>query len=143
MFGFEANCDFYVIESTIFFNDADQSGAACFMPPGGAFKITAQGVHNPGLQKLPVIDAAGQTIHTFDLVKAGEDVTFDVPDGLGDRSGLWRADIERMDVKLAVQGVTVWNLDRAAYFDADVLRRMLMPLVATRFIEPEIGRAHV
>ena len=71
MFGLETSSGRLMIEGDILLNDGNVSGKLCFPPPEGAFKVIAQALHEPGIQKLPLLDAKGTALHTFDLAKAG------------------------------------------------------------------------
>ncbi len=136
MFGLEASCRRCVIEGDVMLNDGAISGSVFFEPPAGEFSVTAQALHGPGRQELPLLDAKGEVIHTFALTTPGEDQTHDVSADAGDRSGLWRFDIDKMDVKLQLQGVTYWTVDHGYYFDSGKTRWMLLPYCATRLLEP-------
>jgi hypothetical protein len=135
-FGLEASCERCVLEGEVMLNDDAVSGEVVFRPPGGAFSVTAQAIHAPGRQKLPVLDAGGVAVHTFDLTEPGQDLVHEVPEGAGARDGLWRFAIEHMDVKMQVAGVTHWAIGEASYFDVEKTRWMLLPYSATRYLEP-------
>ncbi|MBM4046335.1 MAG: hypothetical protein FJ279_14585, partial [Planctomycetes bacterium] len=134
IFGVDTTCKRIVAEGDILLNDGGLSGDVVFQPPPGAFTITAQALHVPGIQNLPLLDAKGAVVHTFDLAKAAEDKVFQAP--AGDRDGLWRFRVAKMDVKLLVQGAPLWTTDAAAYFAADRTKWMLLPHCETRYLPP-------
>ncbi len=87
-----------------------------FMPPAWPFKITASALHDPGRQKMPLLDEQGQVIHVFDLASTGEDMVLEVERGA--RGGLWHFEIAHLDVKISAVGVTEWTTEPDAYFVA-------------------------
>jgi len=151
VYGFETNCAHYVLEGGLVFNDGSIGGKVYFKPPTGALKVAAAALHNPGKQKLPLLDAAGATVRTFDLTQdakpndlfgdrrsggyvSGEKAQ--IPANAGNRSGLWAFDISRMDLRLQVEGLDYWTNDPRAWFDASKSRWMLLPYAATRYLQP-------
>ncbi len=136
VFGLETSCVHCVVEGPLMLNDGSIYSRPWFMPPPGAFQVTAQALHEPGRQKLPLLDARGQAVHVFDLTKPGEDLVFQVPADVGTRDGLWRFEIEKSDVKLQLQKVTYWTAERSAYFPADKMHWMLLPRHTTRYLQP-------
>jgi hypothetical protein len=136
VFGLETSSGRLMIEGDILLNDGNVSGKLCFPPPEGAFKVIAQALHEPGIQKLPLLDAKGTALHTFDLAKAGADQAFTVPADVGARDGLWCLDLKAMDVKIRVSDVTHWTFAEDAYFDPAPLRWMLLPYSEARCLKP-------
>ncbi len=136
VFGMETNCDSYVLEGDMMLNDGSIFGRVFFEPPAEAFTITAQALHSPGRQQMPLADAAGQTLNTFDLSKTGEDQEFTVPADIGNRDGVWHFEIAKCDVRITVPGVKVWSMEQGAYFDASLVKGVLMPHTAVRYIRP-------
>jgi len=136
IYGFETNCERFVFEGLIMLNQGGFATPIVFRPPQGEFDITAQALHNPGIQKLPVRDAGGAEVHLFDLAEAGQDVTFTVPEDMGDRSGLWTLDVSRSDMKATIEGVSVWATDAAHYYAAERTRWMVLPRLAARYAQP-------
>ncbi|NLB94796.1 MAG: hypothetical protein GX785_03705 [Armatimonadetes bacterium] len=136
VFGLETSSKGVMIEGDILLNDGNVSGRLCFAPPEGAFEVTAQALHEPGIQKMPLLDAKGTALHTFDLAKPAADQSFSVPAEAGARDGLWHLDLKAMDVRIRVSNVTHWTFDAAAYFDPAPLRWMLLPYNEARYLKP-------
>lgn len=136
IYGLETNCERLVLEGLIMLNQGGFATPIVFQPPEGEFDITAQALHNPGIQKLPIRDAGGVEVHVFDLAEAGQDVTFTVPEDVGDRTGLWTLDVTRADMKATIEGVSVWSTDASHYWAAERTRWMLLPRLAARYAQP-------
>ena len=136
VFGMEADCPHYVLEGDMMLNDGAISGRLYFVPPAEEFTITAQALHDPGRQQLPLLDAAGRVLNTFDLSKTGDDQQFTVPADMGNRDGVWHFDIARCDVRITVPGVKVWTMEEGAYFDATISKGVLMPHTGVRYLQP-------
>jgi len=135
IFGLETSCDRLVVGEGVMLNEGGLSTRVWFQPPGGAFDITAQALHSPGIQEMSVYDADEKAVHTFDLTEPGADQTFEVPAEVGNRAGLWYFEVAKADVKLAVEKVTYWTIDRSAYFPAEKTRWMLLPRHAARYVD--------
>ncbi len=136
VFGMEASCDRYVVEGDIMLNNGGVGGRIFFQPPAGEFTITAQALHSPGRQEMPLLDAEGTLLHTFSLTKAGDDQVLDVGASLGARDRVWYFDIGKMDVKIVIPGVEFWSVEQGAYFAAKKSRWMLMPWKTVRYLQP-------
>lgn len=136
IFGMETNVERYVVEHGLLLNNGKASGSVYFMPPAGEFTISAMALHEPGRQQMPLYDAAGELLNTFDMTKTGDVQEFAVANEAGDRSGLWRFDIEHMDVKIDIPGVNVWTMAPKGYFDGAKSRGMLIPHNVVRYLQP-------
>jgi len=137
VFGLETSAPRCVVAgSDITLNDGSIGGRLYFEPPAKAFKITAQALHDPGRQTMPLMDSGGKVVANFDLSQTGEDQVVEVEPETGARDGLWHFDIEKMDVKMSIGGVSYWTLDAAAWFPADKTRWMLLPYRQTRYLQP-------
>ena len=151
VYGFQTDCAHYVIEGGLVFNDASIGAKVCFMPPAGALKIAAAALHNPGKQKLSLLDAAGSPVRTLDLTQDAKPTDLfgdrraggyasgakaEIPPSAGSRNGLWTLDISRMDLRLQLAGVEYWTNVSSTWFDASKSRWMLMPYAATRYLQP-------
>ena len=136
IFGMETSAERYVVEGGIMLNDPRIAGTLVFEPPAGAFKITAQALHRPGMQQMPLLDAAGETLHVFDLAEAGQDEVFEVGEDVGHREGLWRFDVARMNIRAQIEGVLYWSAQPDAWFPAHKTRWMLQPYGETRYLRP-------
>lgn len=136
VFGVRLSSGAYMVEGDMLLNDGKIGGDLLFSPPVGAFTIQAQALHEPGRQQMPLIDGAGNVLYTFDLVKTGDNREFRVEADTGDRNRPWRFRIEKMDVKLNVPGVTLWNCDEKGFFQVEKHRWMLFPYSETRCLQP-------
>lgn len=136
VFGLRLSSGAYMIEGDMLLNDGKIGGDLLFAPPAGAFTIQAQALHDPGRQQMPLMDASGGVLHTFDLGKTGENREFKVETETGDRSGPWRFRIGKMDVKLNVPGVTAWTCEEASFFQTARYRWLLFPYSQTRCLMP-------
>jgi hypothetical protein len=136
MFGMSADCDRYVVESKLVFNDPNTSGRVYFPAPDDAFEIAAAPMHHPGIQTVTLHDATGDLIHEFDLQEPVEDVTYAVSEDEGNRDGLWHWRIAKLDVRLTVPDVKFWTMDPASWFDPQGSHLLLTPKRATRYLQP-------
>ena len=136
VFGLDISQGGYMVEGRIMLNDGAQSGVVCFQPPSSDTTMRARALHGPGRHKMPLVDASGDVIHTFDMTETGRWAEFVVTEGVGDRTGPWRLEVGNMDVDIEVPGVLYWNCDAAALFAADRYRHMLYPFCATRYLQP-------
>ncbi len=136
MFGLSANCDRYVVDSGLVFNDPDTSAQVYFPPPEGAFDVAAAPLHNPGIQTVTLHDAEGALVQEFELTEPVEDVEYSVEEDEGARGGLWHWQIGKMDVQLNVQGVEHWTMAPDAYFDPEGSRLLLAPRKTARYLMP-------
>lgn len=136
IYGMETSAERYVVEGGIMLNDPRHAGTLVFEPPAGAFKITARALHRPGVQQMPLRDAAGETLHVFDLAEAGQDEVFEVAEDVGNRDELWRLEVARMNIRAQIEGVLYWSADPAAWFPAHKTRWMLQPYGETRYLQP-------
>jgi len=134
VWGVDTNAEGLVVEGEVVLNDAQVSGSLFFQPPDGAFKVEAQAFHAPGVQSLPLHDAAGKELHRFELDRAAGFRSCEVGGETGDRSGLWSFDIARMDVKMVLPGVRYWALDRAAFFVPVSGDGTLLPRFTARYL---------
>ena len=150
IWGFETNSPRFVFEGGPMLNDGTVAGKVYFKPPAGKFAVAAAAIHEPGRQQIPLLDAAGKAVQTFDLMRKESEDLFgkgagggyvagqrvEIPAGTGDRGGLWAFNIAHMDVRLAVDGVKWWTTAPDAWFDAGKSRWMLLPYAATRYLRP-------
>jgi len=136
VFGFSLNCRKYVIEGPMFLNDSSLSGDIHFIPPRDEFTISAEAVHNPGLQKVPLYDAEGQLLHTFDLAEVVKPVVFTVGDEVQRSGKPWRLHIERQDVRFKIEGVTCWSPAPDTFLDTAKTKWLLTPYVAAACLLP-------
>lgn len=136
IFGVEASCDRLVVEGDVMLNDGGIAARVWFQPPSGEFKITAQPLHAPGVQTLPLLDADQNTVHAFDLTEPGKDDSFAVPADVGGRDGLWHFDIGKADVKLGIEKVTYWATEWSAHFPVEKTQWVLFPRHGTRYSQP-------
>jgi len=127
VFGFKTNCPHYVIQGPIFLNDYSLGGDVFFAPPKGEFKITAEAVHKPGRQKLPLYDGQGEVVHTFDLVKVMQPVSFVVPADRPRGEKPWRIHVTRQDVRITVQGLEYWTNSAESHFSVGKAKWLLTP----------------
>jgi hypothetical protein len=134
IFGLQTSGAGCVTSGDILLNDGSLAGQVLFMPPADKFKITAQALHPPGQQQMPLLDAAGNVVKTFDMAKAGVDDVLEVP--AGERGGLWRLDIAHMDVKIVCDKPLFWAFSQDDWFDALRTRWMLLPYRQTRYVLP-------
>jgi len=136
VFGLRTSCDGAMVDGQILLNDGTKSGRLYFMPPSGPFSISAQALHDPGRQQMPLVDTGGTTIATFDLSTTGQDQALDIAAGRGARDGLWYLDISNMDIKVTSPGIRYWTCNALAYFDPGNIQWMLLPRRAVRYLEP-------
>ncbi len=138
IFGMETSADSYLVEGVIALNDPSVAGQVYFRTPSPrAINITVRGPHTGSIQKIPLLDAKGDTVHTFDVQKSGEVYEYTVPAGAGDRSGLWHFDIPRMDIHITAQAVTYWTMDKEAYFTPGDSLYVLAPWHPVRYLQPQ------
>ncbi len=134
VWGLEANVDRAVVAGDITFSHGEPAGQLYFMPPAKAFKIMAYALHDPGRGQMPLYDDKGELIHQFDLSTTGEEQTLEVEEG--ERGGVWRFDIEHLDVKMEISGVKQWTTEPDAHFVAEDLRWLLLPYRQARYLNP-------
>jgi len=132
VFGLETSAERCVVAGgELVLNDGSIGGRLYFEPPAETFTITAQALHDPGRQTMPLFDSQDQVIANFDLSKTGEDQVLEVEPETGARDGLWHFDIEKMDVRMSVTGLSYWTLDAGAWFSACLLYTSPSPRDAT------------
>ncbi|MGI5818702.1 MAG: BNR-4 repeat-containing protein [Armatimonadota bacterium] len=134
VWGVETTTEKLVVQGPTFFSDGDVSGSVYFPPPSDEFSITISALHDPGRQTVPLYDADGRHLRDFELTVTGEEHTMQFP--AAEREGLWRMDIERMTVRLEIEGVEFWTSDPNAWFDAGASKWMLLPYRFTRYLQP-------
>ena len=138
MFGMETSADNYLVEGVIALNDPSVAGQVYFrMPSSRPMRVTVRGPHTGSIQKIPLLDAKGDTIHTFDVQKTNEVYEYTVPVGAGDRGGLWHFDIPKMDIHIKAQAVIYWTMDKDAYFTPGDTLYMLGPWHPVRYVQPD------
>jgi hypothetical protein len=133
VFGLQTTAAGCVLYGDLVFNDGSIGGRVYFAPPAEKFTIKAQALHEGGQQKMPLLDAQGQTLRVFDLSKVNVDDTLEV--AAGERSGLWHFDISKMDVKIIPSKPLVFTLDSSAWFDASATKWMLLPYRQARYLK--------
>lgn len=136
MFGMSANCDRYVVESKLVFNDPNAAANVYFAPPEGAFEVAAAPLHDPGIQTVALHDARGNLVSEFHLQKPVEDVIHSVGEHEGSRDGLWHWQIGKMDVRLTVPGLKYWTMDPESYFDPEGSHLIVTPRKTARYLSP-------
>ena len=136
VYAVKTNCERCVVQEKLLLNNSSIGGEVWFEPPEGAFKIRIQAKHAPGIQKVPLLDGAGQTVSVIDLRESAKDVILDVAADQGKRGDLWHFVIGRMDVEIYIDGVQYWAAARAAYFNPDSSGPLLIPRSATRLVPP-------
>lgn len=129
VFGFSTDCPTYVIEAPIFLNDASLSGDVYFLPPAGEFTISAEAVHKPGIQSLPLQDGNGDLLHTFKLEELVTPVEYTVPADVPRTAGPWHIAIECQDVRFKIKGVTFWSNRAESLFDLALTKGLLTPYI--------------
>lgn len=134
VFGLQTSAAGCVVQGAMMLNDGAIGGRLLFAPPAEKFTITAQALHAPGQQLLPVREAKGQLLTTLDLSTQGVDRSYEVP--AGDRRELWRLDIDKMDVKIALSKPVLWTLDTSAWFDAAQTKWLLLPYRQACYLAP-------
>jgi hypothetical protein len=134
VWGLETNAPLMTVRGDMFFSHGQVGGQVYFMPPAWPFKITASALHDPGRQKMSLLDERGEVIHVFDLAETGEEMILEVERGA--RGGLWHFEIEHLDVKISAVGVTEWTTEPDAYFVAGKMRQLLRPYRQTRYLQP-------
>ncbi len=134
VWGLETSAEHYVVQGNMFFSDGTVSGSVFFPPPEGEFTVKLTAVHGPGVQTVPVYDAADELLGEIKLTEHAEPQTlqFDA----GEREGLWRLDFDPLDVRVEIKGVNHWTAQREAWFDAGKSKWMLMPYRVTRYLQP-------
>ncbi|MFW5869254.1 MAG: hypothetical protein ACOCX2_15620, partial [Armatimonadota bacterium] len=142
MFGMSANCERYVIESGLVFNDPNTAASVYFPPPEGAFEVAAAPLHHPGVQTVTLHDAEGAQVHAFELEEPVEDVAYSVGEDEGSRDGLWYWRIGKMDVTLTVPGLEYWTFEPASYFDPEGSQLLLAPRKTARSLKPGDGAGY-
>ncbi len=134
VWGLETNAPLLTVRGDMFFSHGEVGGKVYFAPPEWPFKITASALHDPGRQKMPLLDEQGEVMHVFDLANTGEEMVLEVERGA--RGGLWHFEIEHLDVKIAAVGVKEWTPEADAYFLAASTRQLLRPYRQTRYLQP-------
>lgn len=140
VFGFETNCKRYMIDGPMFLNDASLSGDVCFEPPKGEFIVTAEAVHRPGLQKIPLYDGEGKLVHTLDLAEVTKPVSYAVPASWPRSGKPWLLHVARQDVRLTIKGVRFWSPVAESFFPVGKTRWMLTPYSIKVYLLPGAGR---
>ena len=125
----------YMAQGATTLNNPNAPAKVLFQPPADAFKITMSSLHQPGQQKVALTDAAGRTVHTFDLTELGADQVWQAPADAA-RSGWWQLDIAHPDLKLAIEKVLYWTADATAGFAMEPFRFTIYPYHVTRYLEP-------
>ena len=133
VWGIETSAEGLVVQGGLMLSDGDVSGSVFFDPPESEFAITIAALHDPGRQTVPLFDAEGEKLHDFELTVTGEDHVLEFPEG--QRDGLWRLDIDRMTVRLSIEGVEYWTSEEDAWFDVSKSQWMLLPHRTTRYLE--------
>ncbi len=136
VWGFETNADGYLVTGCDTLNNGAAGAPILFLPPVKPGRLTLQALHQPGVQKAPLTDAAGKLLHTFNLAKPGQDDSFEVTATTGDRSGPWRLELAHLDVKWSLAGVSWWTADPAAFFDVQPYEHLIFPFHQVRHVEP-------
>lgn len=139
IYGLETSAPQLVASGPIMLNDPGQSSPVFFAPPDGAFTIATKALHLAGVQQLPLLDGAGALVHTFNCAVAGEIKTLEVAAGQGDRSGLWRFEINPADVLIEIDPAPAWTTSPTAHFDPAPTHWMLLDYSRTLFLEPGAG----
>ena len=134
-FGMRTSCERYLVKGRMTFHRGDLSRRVYFLPPEGAFAVTAHAFHEPGIQTVTLHDAADAAVATFDLQAVKEDVTREIAAQIGDRTGAWSMDVGRMDVVITVSGVPYWTLSKEALFMPEDARWVLGPWKSVRYLE--------
>lgn len=140
VYGLQTSATGCVLRGNAMLNDGSIAGRLYFRPPAEKFKITAQALHDPGRQQLPLLDGAGKVLKTFDLSKQGVDQGLEVAPDQGNRDKLWHFDSEHLDLKLLFDKPVYWTLDSTAWFDAERTRWLLLPYRQARYL-PTRGEA--
>ncbi len=136
VYGLQTNAALIMAEGEMLFSDPNHAGSVIFLPPGGDFEIRFSALHAGGIQQVPLHDAAGALVHTFDLTEAVVVVSLNVPAGAYDRSGPWRFDIGKLDVRIEIDDVTHWTMFEDSFFSAWKMRLMVFPYLYTRYLLP-------
>ena len=136
VYGIKTNCELCVVEEKLLLNNSSVAGQVWFQPPEEEFTIRIQAKHNPGIQKVPLVDADGAAVHVFDLQKAAKDKILKLNAQQGARNGLWHFDIGRMDVEMHIGGVRYWSSKRESYFNPGNRVSLMIPRSATRLVPP-------
>ncbi|MFP4250914.1 MAG: BNR-4 repeat-containing protein [Armatimonadota bacterium] len=121
--------------STILLNRGDESGRIFFAPPEPGVTVRCQALHDPGRQEMPLYDAAGELLHTFDMTETGLYDEFEAPED-ADRSGPWHLDCEAMDIRCEVPGMNYFTINEDSFFEASSFQHMLYPYTQTRYLMP-------
>lgn len=122
--------------STILLNTPGIGGQIYFAAPEGATTIRCQALHDPGRQEMPLYDAAGELLHTFDMTETGVYDEFEVSEDLGDRTGPWHFDCEKMNIRCEIPAMSYFTVGRESFFPAAKYRHMLYPYTLTRYLMP-------
>ncbi|NUQ01654.1 MAG: hypothetical protein HUU35_17560, partial [Armatimonadetes bacterium] len=125
----------YAVEGQPLLNSPTVGGPVAFVPPTGAFAIRLSALHEPGVQTVELHDGNGRIVHTFNLARLGVEQVCSLPADPA-RSGLWRLEIGKWDVKLAIDGVTFWTAEPATWLDPEPYVHLLYPYHQTRYLEP-------
>ena len=136
VYGIKTNCELCVVEENMLLNNSAVAGKVWFQPPKGEFTVRIQAKHNPGIQKVPLVDADSRTVHVFDLQEAAKDRTLELGAHDGARGGPWHFDIGRMDVEIHIIGVRYWSPHREAFFNPGNRVSLMIPRSATRLVPP-------
>jgi hypothetical protein len=133
VWGLRSDAEKLVVDSAMMLNDPEFSARLCFKPPTGEFLAEVQAIHSPGFQTVPMLDASGRVVHRFVLETANQFVPFKVPATAGDRSGLWRVEVGKADVKVQLPKPCPWTLDPAWWFDLPDRSWRLIPRQVVRY----------
>ncbi|MFO7948676.1 MAG: BNR-4 repeat-containing protein [Armatimonadota bacterium] len=136
MHGIETSTGTAMVEGLILLNDGNVGGRIYFEAPAGETTIRAQALHNPGRQQMPLSDASGKRLKTFDMSTTGEWQELEVPADLGDRSGPWYFECEKMDIRCEIDGMKYFTIGEENFFPAASYQHMLYPYNTTRYLQP-------
>ncbi|MFP3904849.1 MAG: BNR-4 repeat-containing protein [Armatimonadota bacterium] len=136
MHGIETSTGTAMVEGLILLNDGNVGGRIYFAAPDGETTIRAQALHNPGRQQMPLYDASGEQLHIFDLSETGDWQELEVSEDMGDRSGPWYFECEKMDIRCEIDGMEYFTIGEENFFAAASYRHMLYPYNNTRYLQP-------
>jgi len=146
VFGLSTNASRVVLEGEPLLNTSSLAGKVYFSPPAGAFSAKAMALHKPGCQSVPLRDAKGAVVKTFTLCDAsggaGTWKSASVAASAGDRSGPWRFDVGKLDVRLGVDKVKHWSFSAGELYDVARARWLLLPYTFTRALKPGQGATY-
>ncbi|MFP3905105.1 MAG: BNR-4 repeat-containing protein [Armatimonadota bacterium] len=135
--GMETNAAHYAVMGGISFHLHQASGRVYFLPPDEEkVEIAASAAHHPGKQDMPLVDASGETIHTFSLGEPREEFTFTIEPDMGDRSAPWYLDIEKLDVNIKFSNIRYWAMEEGALFVPEEKPYHLGPWKHVQYLQP-------